>query len=184
VGTKIDNAAAGDSVVFVATREDGSAELVLDITTIAGASGPPEHIHPCSSERFEVQEGALVVEAGGHPHSLVAGQALTVQAGVPHKFASHPELDGRTRVTLDVPGRMEDFLVTFYELARAGRVSTKGLPSLQQIAVTGSEMREDLRPTIAPWVAQRFMFALLGPIGRRRGLRPFYTWGELTAKSA
>jgi quercetin dioxygenase-like cupin family protein len=179
VGRSIENAAAGDSVVFVETREDGSSTLVLDMTTVAGAPGPPEHLHPRSRERFQVQEGALVVEAGGEFHSLSAGEEFTVYAGVRHKFMSHPEFDGYTRVTLDAPGQMEDFLVTFYELARAGRVNSKGLPSMLQLAVTGYAIRQDLRPTIAPWAAQRAMFALLRPIGRSRGLKPFYAWGEL-----
>ncbi len=179
VGATIDNAVAGDSVTFVATRQDGSPSLVLDMTTIAGAPGPPEHVHPRSNELFQVQEGAIVVEVDGASHTLTTGQSLTVRAGVPHKFASHPQLDGRTRVTLDMPGRMEDLLVTFYELARAGRVDATGKPSMQQIAVTVSQLTDDIRPTIAPWLAQRFMFALLGPLGRRRGLKPFYAWGEL-----
>jgi mannose-6-phosphate isomerase-like protein (cupin superfamily) len=166
VGTTIDNPVAGDSLTFVATREDGSTTLVCDIATIGGAQGPPEHVHPSSSELFEVQEGAIVVEVDGVPHTLESGQNITVQAGVPHKFASHPELDGRTRVT-------------FYELARAGRVSADGKPSMQQIAVTFSQLTHDMRATIAPWAAQRAMFTVLAPIGRRRGLKPFYAWGEL-----
>ena len=90
VGTTIDNPIAGESLTFVATCEDGSTTLVCDITTTAGAQGPPEHMHPSSSELFEVQEGAIMIEADGVRHTLESGQSLTVQAGVPHKFASHP----------------------------------------------------------------------------------------------
>lgn len=179
VGTTIENRVAGDSLTFLATREDGSETLVCDISTIGGAQGPPEHVHPSSSELFDVQEGSIVVEVDGVGHTLEAGETITVQAGVPHRFASHPERDGRTRVTFDVPGRIEDALVTFYELARAGRVAADGKPSMQQIAVTFSQLTRDMRATIAPWVAQRAMFAVLAPIGRRRGLKPFYAWGEL-----
>jgi hypothetical protein len=45
--------------------------------------------------------------------------------------------------------------------------------------VTFSQLTRDMRATIAPWAAQRAMFAVLAPIGRRRGLKPFYAWGEL-----
>ena len=178
-GATIENPLAGESLTFVATREDGSAELVCDIATVAGAPGPPEHLHPSSSELFEVQEGAITVEVGGVLHTLESGHSLTVQAGMAHKFASHPDLDGRTRVTFDVPGRIEDQLVTFSELARAGRLSADGRPSMQQVAVTFSELTRDTRATVAPWVAQRVLFAVLAPIGRLRGLKPFYAWGEL-----
>lgn len=179
VGATIDNPIAGESLTFVATREDGSTTLVCDITTIAGAPGPPEHVHPSSSELFEVQEGAISVTVDGVQRTLQSGQSFTVQAGEPHKFASDSELDGRTRVTFDVPGRIEDQLVTFSELARAGRLSADGRPSLQQVAVTFSQLTRDTRATVAPWAAQRALFALLAPIGRRRGLKPFYAWGEL-----
>jgi quercetin dioxygenase-like cupin family protein len=103
-GTTIENQLAGESLTFVATREDGSETLVCEIATLAGAPGPPEHMHPSSNELFEVQEGAITVEVDGVVHSLKTGQSLTVQAGAAHKFASDPELDGRTRVTFDVPG--------------------------------------------------------------------------------
>ncbi len=179
VGARIDNPLAGETLTFLATCEDGSTTLVCDIATRAGAPGPPEHMHPSSSELFEVQEGAIAVEVGGVPHTLESGHSLTVRAGMPHKFASHPELDGRTRVTFDVPGRIEDQLVTFSELARAGRLSADGRPSLQQIAVTFSQLTRDTRATVAPWAAQRAMFAVLAPLGRWRGLKPFYAWGEL-----
>jgi hypothetical protein len=162
VGATIDNPLAGESLTFVATCEDGSATLVCDIATVAGAPGPPEHLHPSSNELFEVQEGAI-----------------TVEVDMAHKFSSHPELDGRTRVTFDVPGRIEDQLVTFSELARAGRLSAEGRPSMQQVAVTFSQLTRDTRATVAPWAAQRALFALLAPIGRLRGLKPFYAWGEL-----
>jgi quercetin dioxygenase-like cupin family protein len=179
VGETVENPLAGETLTFVRTREDGFPELICDISILAGAPGPPEHLHPSSSELFEVQEGAITVEAGGVLHALQSGESLTVEPGVPHKFGSHPEHDGHIRVTFDVPGRLEDQLVTFSELARAGRLSADGRPSMQQVAVTFSELTEDTRATVAPWLLQRAMFAVLAPIGRRRGLKPFYAWGEL-----
>jgi quercetin dioxygenase-like cupin family protein len=178
-GETVENPVSGETLTFVATREGGSPTLVCDIAILAGAPGPPEHLHPSSSELFEVHEGAITVESGGVLHTLQSGERLTVGPGVPHKFGSHPEKDGRIRVTFDVPGRLEDQLVTFSELARAGRLSADGRPSMQQVAVTFSELTRDTRSTVAPWVLQRALFAVLAPIGRLRGLRPFYAWGEL-----
>jgi mannose-6-phosphate isomerase-like protein (cupin superfamily) len=67
----------------VATCEDGSKTLVCDITTTTGVQGPPEHMHPSSSELFEIQEGgAIMIEADGVPYTLESGQSLTVAAGV------------------------------------------------------------------------------------------------------
>lgn len=178
-GTTIHNPVAGDSVTFVETVQDGSPRLVCDMTTLAGGQGPPEHIHPSSAEAFEVLEGAVVVELDGTPRTLETGESLTVPAGRPHRFFSAPDRDGRVRVSFDHPGRMEDFLVTFYELARAGRTAADGKPSMPQIAASFSQLTDDIRTTIAPWPAQRAMFLVLGPVAKLRGLKPFYEWEEL-----
>jgi hypothetical protein len=50
---------------------------------------------------------------------------------------------------------------------------------MQQVAVTFSQLTHDTRATVAPRAAQRALFTVLAPIGRRRGLKPFYAWGEL-----
>ena len=118
VGTTIDNPVVGDSLTFVATREDGSTTLVCDITTIGGAQGPPEHVHPSSSELFEVQEGAIVVEVDGVLHTLESGQNITVQPGVPHKFASHPELQ---QIAVTFSQLTHDMRATIAPWLRSGR---------------------------------------------------------------
>jgi hypothetical protein len=48
------------------------------------------------------------------------------------------------------------------------------------VAVTFSQLTQDTRATVAPWAAQRALFAVLAPIGRRQGLKPFYAWGEIS----
>jgi hypothetical protein len=147
--------------------------------TVPGGDGPPAHVHPHASERFEVLEGAIVVEQGGEREVLTAAQTYSVAAGNAHRFLSHGHVPARTRVTLSPGGRMAEFLETYYELARAGRLDPAGKPALLQLAVTFAELREDIRPTVAPWPAQLLMQTLLGPVGRARGLRPFYATNQL-----
>ena len=53
---------------------------------------------------------------------------------------------------------MAELLETFYELARAGRTDPEGKPSMLQIAVSFSALRDDIRTVIAPWPAQRALF--------------------------
>ena len=156
VGQTIENPVAGDRVTFLETIESGDARLLCDTVTIAGAQGPPEHIHPRSLEHFEVLEGAIIVEVEGAAQTVRAGESTTVGAGAAHRFMSHPELDGRALVSFERPGRMEDFLVSFYELSRAGRTDSEGKPSMLQIAVTFSQLTEDIRTTLAPWPAGRW----------------------------
>lgn len=179
IGQTIENPVAGDTVTFLALPDDRSRELVVEMTTVPGGQGPPPHIHPRSSERFEVLSGSIALTDGGREVVVSAGETHTIAPGVAHTFASHGDEPAAVRVTFDRPGRMAEFLETFYELSRAGLTDAEGKPSMPQIAVSFSALRDDIRTTVAPWPAQRAMFAVLSPIGRLRGLRPFYATNEL-----
>ncbi len=184
VGDTIENPVAGDTVTFLELPERGEGRLLVEMTTVPGGQGPPAHIHPRSSESFEVLEGAIALEQDGRQIVVGAGETHVVPPGVVHRFMSHAREPGRTRVELDVPGRMAEFLETFYELARAGRTDAEGKPSLPQVAVSFGALREDIRTVVAPWPAQLAMFAALAPVARLQGLRPFYETGELSLEGA
>ena len=178
-GQKIVNPVAGDSVTFLALPDASGTELVMEMTTVPGGQGPPVHVHPRSQETFTVVSGSIVVRENGREVVLLAGESYTVAPGVPHGFASHGDQEALTQVRMDRPGRMAEFLETFYELNRAGRTDAEGKPCLPQIAVTFGALKDDIRTVVAPWPAQLALFALLGPIARLRGLKPFYATNEL-----
>lgn len=70
------------------------------------SSGPPMHVHPQSDETFVVLEGALLVHAEGHTHSLAAGGALFVPRGTPHTFAVQADRPARF-LAIHTPGGFE-----------------------------------------------------------------------------
>jgi quercetin dioxygenase-like cupin family protein len=179
VGQTIENPVAGDTVRFLKLPTGRLDELVVEMTTLPGGQGPPIHIHPRSSETFLVRSGSIRLHEAGQELILGAGTRHTVPAGTPHTFASHGDQPALTEVSFDHAGQMPRFLETFYELARAGRTDASGKPSMLQIAVSFSALADDIRTVLAPWPAQRILFAVLAPIGRVRGLRPFYAMGEL-----
>jgi quercetin dioxygenase-like cupin family protein len=179
-GQTIENPVAGDTVRFLRVPTAGGGGLLVEMTTVPGGQGPPTHVHPHSSETFTVKSGSIMLHEDGQELILRAGETRMVAAGVPHTFASHGDVPAVTEVSFDRPGRMADFLETFYELARAGRTDAEGKPSMLQIAVSFGALADDIRTVVAPWPAQRVMFATLGPVARARGLRPFYATGELT----
>ena len=183
-GQTIVNPVSGDAVTFTELPDGVRGDLVMEMTTVPGGQGPPPHVHPRSHETFTVLRGAIVVDDGGRQVVVNAGESYTVRPGVPHGFASYGDEQALTRVTMDRPGRMAEFLETFYELNRAGRTDAEGKPSFPQIAVTFGALRDDIRTVVAPWPAQLALFAVLGPIGRRRGLKPFYATDELTSRTA
>lgn len=184
VGQQITNAAAGDSVTFIEVPTAASPRLVMEMRTVPGGDGPPLHLHPRSAERFEVIDGALGLELDGERLLVGAGEAATVPPGVPHRFFSAGDAVATTRVSFEHGGHMGEFLETFYELARAGRVGPGGTPSILQIAATFAEFHDDIRPVVAPWPVQRLAFAVLAPVSRLRGLRAAYRFGELEARPA
>jgi quercetin dioxygenase-like cupin family protein len=179
VGQTITNPVAGDTVRYLRLPAGDVDELVVEMTTMPGGQGPPMHIHPRSSETFSVQSGSIIVRQSGREIILRPGESHTIPAGTPHTFASHGNAPAVTEVSFDQPGQMAQFLETFYELSRAGRTDAEGKPSMLQIAVTFSALANDIRTVLAPWPAQRLLFTILGPIGRLRGLRPFYAMDEL-----
>ena len=179
LGQKIVNPVAGDSVTFVELPRADRHDLVMEMTTVPGGQGPPPHIHPLSQETFTVIRGSIVVTDNGQTVVLGEGESYTVRPGAVHGFASHGNEEALTRVVMDRPGRMAEFLETFYELNRAGRTDADGKPSFPQIAATFGALRNDIRTVVAPWPAQVALFAVLAPIARLRGLRPFYATDEL-----
>ena len=183
-GQTIENPVAGDSVTYLELPGDGAGRLVVEMTTVPGAEGPPPHVHPHSSETFEVLSGSIVVVESGSEHVVGAGERRVVAPGATHTFAGHGVEPARTRVSFDRPGRMGEFLETFYELARAGRLDPAGKPSVLQTAATFLALRDDIRTVLAPWPAQLALFTALAPVARIRGVRPFYTTGELTRADA
>lgn len=65
-GAVIENPVIGDRVVFrQTTAETEGALLEFDMFIRPGASGPPEHVHPSSAERFEVLRGTLRARVAG-----------------------------------------------------------------------------------------------------------------------
>ena len=68
-GAVIENPVIGDRITFLRTTAETAGELLeFDIFARAGAQGPPEHIHPHSTERFEVLRGTeAVVHLGAIP---------------------------------------------------------------------------------------------------------------------
>ncbi len=65
VGQTIENPVAGDVVRYLKLPNAGVGGLVVETTTVPGGQGPPMHVHPRSSETFDVKSGSIVVHEAG-----------------------------------------------------------------------------------------------------------------------
>jgi len=83
----------------------------------AGYSGPPEHYHEQSPERFDVERGSLMMTLDGTDTEVTAGETATVETGVTHTFENRT--DERAVVTTQIhsPGRLQQVLPTLGGLA-------------------------------------------------------------------
>jgi len=133
------------------------------------------HVHPLQEERFVVIRGRVEFVMGTRKIVCIPGESVVVPAGVRHTFKNaadgESEMFGEYRPGL--PEHSRRFFEVYFGLARAGLTDLKGLPSIWQIAVEMPTMSDHVRLASPPWAAQRLVLALLRPIARLMGYRPF-----------
>jgi hypothetical protein len=104
-----------------------------------------------------------------------SGEGVTVPAGVAHTFhnagESEFEMFGEYRPGL--PEQSYRFHDVYFALARAGLTNPQGMPSIWQIAVEMPLVSTHVHLASPPWPIQRAFLALLRPIARLMGYKPF-----------
>ncbi|MDQ2948867.1 MAG: cupin domain-containing protein [Acidobacteriota bacterium] len=97
----------GTSAFKVSTR-DCSGDFFAMEHHHTKKGGPPRHRHTVEYEWFYVIEGEYLVEVGGKPYSLMAGDSVLGPRNIPHAFASAGQGSGRLLITYAPTGRMEE----------------------------------------------------------------------------
>lgn len=176
VGESIENPIAGERIVWVETAASSGGELMAaDLHLRKGAAVAARHRHSRQEEHFRVDAGRVSVEIEGVERELTAGQEATVPAGAAHRWWNSGDGEASVRVELRPALDTETFFETFFGLARDGKTNSKGIPDLLQIAVSFRELGDSCPVlTSPPEPIQKALFALLAPIGRRRGRRAVY----------
>jgi quercetin dioxygenase-like cupin family protein len=126
-----------DFATFLKTAEETGGEYTLIEVEVAPGGGNDLHYHSSFSERFEVIEGELLVQAGTETVVLREGQTITAPPATLHRFGNPSAKTTRFLVELR-PGHtgFENALRLAYGLARDGQVTRKGLPrSIHHMAV-------------------------------------------------
>ena len=170
----------GERVVILRGDEDkmpGQA-AVAHLTVSPHGALAGEHVHPHIEERFAVISGTLGTRIAGVEQQLTAGEQAAVAPGVPHDWWNSGEGEASVIVEVDGPEheepRFEAMIATMFGLANDGRTNPKGMPGLLQLALIGREFGDVIRFTKPPPRVQGPIFAVLGTIGRRRGMSGIY----------
>jgi mannose-6-phosphate isomerase-like protein (cupin superfamily) len=166
------NPLTGYTITFL----EASEELFrFSEVALPGTYAPALHVHPLQEERFEVVRGSVEFVMATQKIVCGPGESVVVPAGVAHTFKNssdgEAEMIGEYRPGL--PEHSRRFFEVYFGLARAGLTDLKGLPSIWQIAVEMPAMSDHVRLASPRWVVQRFVLALLRPIARLMGYRPF-----------
>jgi mannose-6-phosphate isomerase-like protein (cupin superfamily) len=174
-GDVLENPVTGERLRFRQTAAETGGELTAFAVTVRPGGGVKvRHRHPRQIERFAVVAGHVELELAGEVLTLGPGAAVTVPAGVAHRFVNRGDAD----LCMDVEVRpalgFEQFVRTHFALAEHGLVDRRGVPSLLRAAVIGRAHRDDAVLAGPPVWLQRLGLALLAPLGRLRGYRATY----------
>jgi mannose-6-phosphate isomerase-like protein (cupin superfamily) len=175
-GDVIENPRRKERVRLVETAaENGGTRLVLAVTAETCVVSPPMHMHPRQTETFHIEAGRLTYVLGASdPRTAGPGEVVVVAPGQPHTWWNAGPETLEMLGILEPAGRFQAFMETMYGLIRDGKVSSRGIPNLLQMAVTAQEFRKDIAFTGIPRVARRLALPIAAAVGRLRGYRPWY----------
>lgn len=176
-GDVYENHVTGERAVTLLGDEDPEADgrSIIHLTVHPGGATAGEHLHPAIDEHFTVLSGELGTRIAGVQRRLGPGEEARVPAGVRHDWWNSGHGDASVVVELTpLDPRFEMFIATLFGLANAGKTDAKGLPAPPQLALLAEEFADVVVVTTPPRIVQRVLFAVLGAIGRRRGLKGIY----------
>jgi quercetin dioxygenase-like cupin family protein len=128
-GQTLENPVTGERFTFVHTAASTGGELLaFDFALRPGGAVPIPHVHPVQTERFAVQAGRLRFRVGLRTVLAGPGEVVEVAPGVAHSFANPFAEEARLRVEVRPALAMEDMFAEVIALARAGRLTRRGLP--------------------------------------------------------
>jgi quercetin dioxygenase-like cupin family protein len=174
-GQTIENPVTGEQLIFHKTARDTNGEYVLVETILRPrATVAAAHVHPLQTERFEVLAGKVGMKVGGKRVEAEAGEVVTVEAGVAHKFWNAGDSEARFLCEVRPAGSFEQLIETMFGLAADGKTSRKGMPNPLRLAVIAKHHFDGVRLPLIPHVLQRAALALGAPLGRAVGYEPTY----------
>jgi quercetin dioxygenase-like cupin family protein len=129
VGDTLENPVTGERFTFTDTAATTGGELLaFDFALRPGGAVPIPHVHPVQTERFEVLAGRMRFRIGLRTRPAGPGDVVEVAPGVLHAFANAGDDEARLHVEVRPALRMEQMLADVVALARAGRMTRRGLP--------------------------------------------------------
>jgi quercetin dioxygenase-like cupin family protein len=162
-GQTLENPVTGERFTFTDTAASTDGELLaFDLALRPGGAVPIPHVHPIQTERFEVVAGRMRFRVGLRTVHAGPGDVVQVAPGVMHSFANAGEEEARLRVEVRPALRMEEMLAEVVAMARAGRMTRRGLPrNLLDLATLARRYDQEAHAPLMSVGAQRMLLAPL-----------------------
>jgi quercetin dioxygenase-like cupin family protein len=162
-GQALENPVTGERFTFTDTAASTGGELLaFELALRPGGAVPIPHVHPIQTERFEVVAGRMRFRIGLRRRVAGPGEVVEVAPGVLHGFANAGDQEARMRVEVRPALAMERMFADVIALARAGRITKRGLPrNPLELAVLARTYDQEAH---APFMSVGVQRALLGPL--------------------
>jgi quercetin dioxygenase-like cupin family protein len=170
-GETVENPVTGERFTFTHTAASTDGELLaFDFALRPGGSVPIPHVHPVQTERFEVTAGTMRFRVGLRTVVARPGDVVEVEPGVMHSFANAGEDEARLRVEVRPALAMEEMFADVVEMARAGRMTRRGLPrNVLDLALLARTYDAEAHAPLLGVRLQRVLLAPLVWLARARG---------------
>lgn len=174
-GQVISNPVSGERVEYRQTSSDTGGDLLQWVHVLApGRRVPVDHIHSTQEERFQVLQGVAMVRLGKETLSLGSGEELVIPAGTAHGLRNDGSEELLVLTELRPAMRTEHYFETVFGLARDGKVTKRGIPSLLRGSVIVRDLGEQGGVADVPIPLTNAITALAAPLGRLFGYRAIY----------
>jgi quercetin dioxygenase-like cupin family protein len=162
-GQTLENPVTGERFTFTDTAATTGGELLaFDFALRPGGAVPVPHVHPIQTERFEVVAGRMRFRIGLRTRLAGPGDVIEVAPGVVHSFANAGDDEARLRVEVRPALAMEDMFAEVVAMARAGRMTRRGLPrNPLDLAVLARRYDQEAHAPLLSVGAQRLLLAPL-----------------------
>ena len=175
-GSEVVNPRTGQRTRFLQTAADTSGSFLrMETFHVPHKPPEPEHVHPSQRSRFEVVTGTVCFQIRGEKRIYRAGEVVNIPANTPHFFWVEGDEETHAIQEFRPALSIEDFFVTYFALAREGKLNDKGLPNLLQMAVLMRRHNQDIRVTNPPRIVQQLVMWTFAPFGRLLGYREAIT---------
>ena len=170
-GQTVANPVTGERFTFTHTAASTGGELLaFDFALRPGGAVPIPHVHPVQTERFEVTAGTMRFRVGLRTVIAEPGDVVEVEPGVMHSFANAGEDEARLRVEVRPALAMEEMFADVVEMARAGRMTRRGLPrNVLDLALLARTYDAEAHAPLLGVRLQRVLLAPLVWLARARG---------------